>query len=263
MRSELGRPVRRAKPIVYYVAEAMTLRRGVRRFVNGEVMRLPVRWARYYPSNYQRSTFDFVQAHCRRGTTGIDVGAHLGIFSVAMARVVGPAGRVVSFEPTPDTRRALRDVIRANRLSDVVEIRGDAVTGKVGRASFHALAVDASVANSLIRDPRSESTIDVRTVSIDATVKPSEEVSCMKIDAEGAEIDVLAGALDTIRRCLPAIALDVHPGALGRGNASLGELWAMVQRIGYRVMQGDQPLTERAFLANAEGGPFDVQLVHE
>src|SRR5438874_223792 len=74
---------------------------------------------------------------CRPGQTVFDVGAHLGLFSVVMARLVGPTGRVVSFEPTPSIRRILERTVRLNDCGLVVEVRAEAVSEATGITEFH------------------------------------------------------------------------------------------------------------------------------
>src|SRR5437879_13846628 len=119
-----------AKEIAYVALDVCTAWRGVPRLVGGEWISFPARWCRYYAADYEPATFTFLRAHCLEGATVLDVGAHIGLFSVLMARLVGPSGRVISFEPTPLTRRVLDETVRLNGFGDVVEVRAEAVSAR-------------------------------------------------------------------------------------------------------------------------------------
>jgi FkbM family methyltransferase len=176
-----------------------------------------------------------------------------------MARRVGPGGRVLAFEPAPDTRRALIDVVARNGVKGLVEIRSEAVSARSGTAPLHTTGVPAGVSNSLVPDPAATHQLSVRTVTIDGALDEQEAVSCMKIDAEGAEVEVLLGAERTITRWRPAIALDAHPGGLEKNDRDLSELWAQVKEWGYQVYGVHGEMDRAAFLEAA--GPFEAHLV--
>src|SRR6266581_4235350 len=97
-----------ARWVAYGILDCCTGWRGVKRVISGEPIRFPARWCRYYPREYEASKFAFLRASCREGQTALDIGAHLGVFSVLLARLVGLRGRVFSFEPTPSTAATLR-----------------------------------------------------------------------------------------------------------------------------------------------------------
>src|SRR5687767_16024020 len=100
-----------ARATLYGGLDLMTAGRGVSRVICGERIRLPARWCRWYPAGYEPHTFGFLRAHCGQGQTALDIGAHLGLFSIVMARRVGPQGKVYSFEPTASTRGILKEPV--------------------------------------------------------------------------------------------------------------------------------------------------------
>ena len=108
-----------------------------------------------------------------------------------MAREVGESGRVFAFEPTPFTRSVLKEVVALNGCSDMVEVRGEAVSASEGKATFFDTGDDVSNANSLVKTSRSKREIEVPLTSVDAFVNERGlRVLCIKIDVEGAELDV-------------------------------------------------------------------------
>jgi FkbM family methyltransferase len=175
-----------------------------------------------------------------------------------MARAVNPHGRVLSFEPSPDTNKVLQRVIEMNQLADQISVRSEAVSSEVSATrEFYGFPVVGANANSLIPQPGATTTFRVPTVSIDS-LSIVTEVSCLKIDAEGAEVAVLSGADKVIRHFNPAIALDVHPRALSVSGHTVGDLAQIIDGLGYKV---PPTLAKRAADRDAAaGGPFEVQL---
>lgn len=250
-----------AKRVIYAGADALTLGRGVTRVIDGERIRLAPRWARYYPNTYDPAKRTFLRTNCKPRTTTLDIGAHIGLYSVVMARAVGDRGRVISFEPTPGTRDALRRTIGLNGLSEVVEIRDDAVTDRSGTVIFHDTSDELSNANSVVAGPRSMWSYEVPATTVDDVVASLGDapVSCIKIDVEGGEVGVLRGATDTLRRWRPAIALEVHPGALGTEGVAL--LWSLARGHGYVFSFKGVAVEEGWFVSRSTG--FEAELLHE
>jgi FkbM family methyltransferase len=234
------------------------LRRGVPRSINGETIRFPARWSRFYPSAYEPEKHAFLRTSCEPGTLAIDVGAHLGLFTVVMARAVGAEGRLLSFEPAPVTHAALVRVVSMNGLSDRVEIRPEAVSRTRGRAELSYLPDIPANSNSLVAfGNRAGRTVDVDTIDLDSFVQPRvTRVSCIKIDAEGAELDVLTGATSTLRAHLPALAIELHPNAISAAGQSIGDLWDLLDDLGYQVSVGHTRIERPA----AHGWPDCVEI---
>ena len=217
---------RSIKNSAYRVAEILTKRHGISRRIGGQPFRFPARWARYYDRDYESDTFIWLQHACKSGDVAVDVGAHIGLFTVAMAEQVGTSGRVYSFEPTPDSRGALGEVVRLNRCSPTVEIRAEAVGRESGWAEFHVTGDSISNANSLVSMDRATSKLTVPVISLDDLAHEiARPINCVKIDAEGAELDILHGALEVYDRWRPATHLAIHPPAVHRTGATLEQLW--------------------------------------
>jgi len=243
---------------LYAAADAVLLRRGVQRRVNGEPVRMTPRWARYYPVDYEPTKQRFLADRCRPGSTVIDLGAHLGLYTVLMSRYVGANGRVVAFEPAPATRRELRRTIRINRLANV-EIRDEAVSGASGVASLYDTGDPASNANSLTPIHGARSQVPICTATLDdlAFVEP---VSCVKMDIEGAEVDALCGALALLERDRPALAMEIHPVQLGLVGREPVEIWDLLHAIGYVLMEGARRLS-RSEIDSRRLGCYETQAI--
>jgi FkbM family methyltransferase len=191
----------------------------------------------------------------------IDVGAHLGLFSILMARLVGPTGRVFSFEPTPFTRSVLAQVIRLNCCVNVVSVCGQAVSGMTGESTFYDIGTPVSCQNSLVypEDNGQGLGIPIPTIRLDDFVfGQGLQPRCLKIDVEGAELDVLKGAANTFREYGCATHLALHPQAIRRYGHSLAGIWELLQTYGMVVSHRNELVKKEWFCRQC--GLFDVQL---
>ena len=120
----------------YKMVDVVTLGRGVSRRISGEKVKFPARWSRWYDKNYEPETFDFLRENLTPGATVLDLGAHMGLFSVVMSRLVGERGIVYGFEPTPSTRNVLKEMIKINGCAHNVRVRNEAVSREKGTFFF-------------------------------------------------------------------------------------------------------------------------------
>jgi FkbM family methyltransferase len=247
------------KEFAYKTIDLMTLGKGIRRTIGGADLRLPSRLSRFYTPDYEPETVDYFRRQLKPGETLFDIGAHIGLFTVLGAQIVGKEGRVVSFEPTPVTRRALTDIVKLNDCSEIVIIRGEAVSRKRGTAIFFDSGENISVTNSLVRNETTEGKIEVPTISVDEWVTDTNiQPDCMKIDVEGAELDVLYGAQVVLRDIRPKLRLSLHPPFHSDSAQTLGDVWRLLKEFAYfadfngRVVEREWFCSQRTF--------FDVNL---
>src|SRR5262245_18954658 len=87
--------------------------------------------------SYEAETGEAVEQLLQPGMTVVDLGAHIGYFTLMSARLVGPNGRVYAFEPSPSSFLMLRKNISANGYDDRVSAVAEAVADAPGRARLH------------------------------------------------------------------------------------------------------------------------------
>jgi FkbM family methyltransferase len=146
------------------------------------------------------------------GTTFLDIGAHLGFFTITSS-LACPGIRTIAFEPNPKNFRALQANVAANALKDVV-CEPLAISDLDGPATLYLTESDMSA--SLMKDFQAEDTrqvgqIQVQTTSLDNYVEPRGFTNplVMKVDIEGHEPAFFRGAARTITRNKPDIILEV------------------------------------------------------
>lgn len=135
-----------------------------------------------------------------QGMTAADIGANVGALTIACARAVGPTGKVYAFEPEPAFASLLNETFDLNGIS-WVELQQIAVSRSNGRATFHVSPIGGH--SSLYELPPGESSqqviIEVETRRLDDAMPAGGVVDLVKMDVEGAELDVLDGMPEIIK----------------------------------------------------------------
>jgi FkbM family methyltransferase len=197
------------------------------------------------------------------GTTVIDVGANIGFFTVPFARWTGVNGRVIAIEPEARNVASLERRIAHAGLGTVVELVCAAAaerTGELRLAVTPAHPGDHHLA---------ESGVPIVAVTLDQLVAgDTRTTSLVKIDVQGAEALVLAGARDLIARDRPAILVEIDAPALARMGSSPRALIETIMTLGYEARQltrtGPGALQEpESLVARSAAGYIDVLFVAE
>lgn len=143
----------------------------------------------------------------RPGDVFVDVGANVGVYSL-LASVV-PGVEVWAFEPSSDTAPKARANVGLNGLNDRIRVVQAAVGSEPGRA---LLSVGLGTVNSLVERADDTNVEEVSLVTLDTYLSPSDrmEVRILKIDVEGAELDVLRGAQELIDSARPIVIAEAN-----------------------------------------------------
>ncbi|MDA1052534.1 MAG: FkbM family methyltransferase [Planctomycetota bacterium] len=154
-----------------------------------------------------------LQSILAAGRTFVDIGTNKGYFALLAAKLLRGTGRVLAFEPEPNNCRCIRHSVEANGYANVTLFEL-ALSDQAGAATLH-LGEKSGWHTLLPGLPqRQQGTIDVQRRRLDAVFEESgiERADVIKIDVEGAELQVLAGARGTLTRNERVVLLmDLHP----------------------------------------------------
>jgi len=167
------------------------------------------------------SEMAFIQHYLRTGDGFVDVGANVGVYTLLAASLVGPDGRVASFEPEPKALKRLRENISLNRLNNV-EVHPFAVSDKSGTISFDPAA--GTTGHMVEGEQDRPGALQASSVRLD-DVLPGDGWSMGKMDIEGAEPLALRGAERLLAEMNPPVWLLEVNGCLKRYGFTEEQLW--------------------------------------
>jgi FkbM family methyltransferase len=201
------------------------------------------------------ATVEWLRRVVKPGGCVIDVGANVGQMTLEAAFLVGPTGRVIAIEPAPGNVRVLRRHVIENGFESRVTIIEAACGAKEDdKVVLHILGdtVDSigsghTQSKHAHESPSIELQVPVVTIDRVATEYPPTVV---KIDVEGAELSVLEGAAEALKKHLPALQIGFHPFAFEDPERASNTLLDRLQRCGYstsHIREGTLELDEYTF----------------
>jgi FkbM family methyltransferase len=164
------------------------------------------------------------------GAVVVDVGAHIGAFSVPMARLASGA-RVFAYEPDPSSRALLEENLRLNGLANVFP-RPEALSAAPGRAPLFRARANPVLSN-LLGPVDVDQALDVPVLGLpDVLARESlDRIDLLKIDAPGSEYDILFPHPELVRTRVESLIVEAHSTERGT-PAKLGDF---LRRLGYAV----------------------------
>ncbi len=174
----------------------------------------------------------------------VDVGANVGMHMLAAGSTMLGRGKLIGFEPFAKTKAMLERTLWINGLSEISEVYGSAVSNFEGHRSLFLGETSGHHSLFQFNKPTSQSTafVEVPVVKLDSVIKPDQRVDLLKIDAEGAEMEVIEGGLNMIQNN-PDIALIVEfgPSHIFRAGKTIAQWFLTFENLGltYLVINSD------------------------
>ncbi|TRZ92793.1 MAG: FkbM family methyltransferase [Dehalococcoidia bacterium] len=167
----------------------------------------------FLQGGYASGRISEIRKAVKEGDTVIDIGANIGYFTVLLANLVGPEGKVYAFEPDPRNFHLLQRTVERNGWSHVT-IEQKAVSNKVGEFLLYQ---SPSWAGSALTPCDHVSVVKVQVITLDEFLSDEHNVSFVKMDMDGSEPLAISGMTQLIQRS-PNIRLlaEYEPGNLKR-----------------------------------------------
>lgn len=197
--------------------------------------------------------YNLAKEFVKRGHVVWDVGANVGLFSFAAAHLAGPSGRIYSIEPDVWLVQLLRRSSSAQVSSSAsVQIIPVAVAEACGLRTFN-IASRARSANYLsgYGSPQTGGAAEQQTVvsiTLDWLAKHLPLPDVIKIDVEGAELEVLGGGIGVLGEKRPVILCEVF-------SDHSPQVTALLKSMGYRIYDGGVPSGQRREL---QAAPYET-----
>lgn len=179
---------------------------------------------------FEKGELEFVSQYLRHGDTAMDIGANIGLFAVVMGRTIGQRGEVIAFDPVPTNIVRLKSNLNRNGISAeaVYELALGSSNGQMelkmsddtAYASMHK--VEYGFGNGKVIQ------VNVKRLDDIWNERGRPMISFIKMDVEGAEVEVIKGAGEMLAQCHPTMLIEANT------PQHLAKLMEALQPFGYR-----------------------------
>src|SRR5439155_15680161 len=174
----------------------------------------------YLDGGYEGETERLIRAIDLEGGVSVDIGANIGLHTVLMSDLTGPAGKVFAFEPEAGNFRLLKHNLNRNGSTNVTAIQA-AVGGRNGTGHLAVNPLNFGDHRVAHGSPTGRAEVEVPITTIDESLRslPHGVVKLIKIDVQGYEWHVIQGMAETLRSNPDAILIvEIFPEGLAEAG---------------------------------------------
>ncbi|MGI8892002.1 MAG: FkbM family methyltransferase [Bacteroidia bacterium] len=179
------------------------------------------------------------------GMTFYDVGANIGEYTVHGAKMVGPKGKIISFEPVPKFFSYLNENINLNEFGDRVKLFKFGLSDTTQTVLF-SIPVDKNIGNAINEGMASQFHSISMSDKFECNLKRLDDVfieedlpkpDLIKIDVEGGELFVLKGATEILKKFKPKIILEFNKSNCLNAGYTQEDLYQIIKDLHYRCKE--------------------------
>jgi FkbM family methyltransferase len=178
----------------------------------------------------------------------VDVGANVGYYAVELGKVLQENGKLLAFEPIPSSFDQLNANVRLNKIEKQVSCIQLAISNTEGTLTLYTPKISGSSATSARNLHPGESSVrhEVSVSTLDLVLRTSGIENCdlIKIDVEGAELMVIQGALESIKKFKPVIFAELLRKWSAQFDYSPNEVLELLLPLGYKCFAVSPKLPE-------------------
>jgi FkbM family methyltransferase len=216
----------------------------------------------YFHYDFSQSPeLHIMRALLKPDETCIDVGAHLGYFSLVAAKY---SRQVIAFEPSPSTFRLLKRNMELNpALAKKMRAEEYGLSNRQGSFTLYTSKAHPDLASLQPIEVSDGITQEIMLTTLDSCVLDEDSpVGFIKIDVEGAELSVLEGGKNIINKHRPVIMLELIESHQQRFNHTCADVVAFLQSFGYApyLIPDAAPKLRKLDLAELSSAEFNNAL---
>lgn len=198
----------------------------------------------YSDEAFETSLFE---KYLKKGMTVLDLGGNIGFYTILARSIVGPKGKVFSFEPFPDNTNLIRASIKENSFTNVTVVEA-AVSDRIGKDTLH-LSPDACSEHSLLDldfqynlEPQ-QNEIEVQTLTVDDYLEKNVgdfKVDFIKMDIEGSESRAIKGMQKVLEKNKHLILMtEFWPNGFKEDNRDPRDFLEMLDKLNFKIYNID------------------------
>jgi len=208
--------------------------RGIPRTIAGHPIRLDESLRRWNLEG-EAAAAAVIQSCLHPGSVFVDIGANFGLHTIHAAKQVGEQGFVFAFEPVLRNLKLLQRNIALNHIQHQSFVVSAAVSNQSQPTLEFHIPTDEIAVTASLNPTANTQTVQVSNVRLeDYWQRIHLPIHLIKIDVEGAELEVLRGAETLLQRWHPQLLIEVHGFALPDFGASVEALQTFLSNLGYQ-----------------------------
>ena len=188
---------------------------------------------------HEKMLTNLIKKEIHSGDVVLDIGAHIGYYTLQFANLVGPTGKGYAFEPEPKNFELLKKNVQINKHDNVVLIQ-KIVSDKDGIVEFFISKFD-SIGNKLFKSNEAGSSIKIESTTLDEYFKDlKKKIDFIKMDIQGGEGKAILGMKNLLKENKNLkIIQEWWPDALKQNHANPEDHLKFLQHIGYKFYEID------------------------
>lgn len=186
--------------------------------------------------------FNVIIDECKKKKVIFDIGAHIGLFTLPISRNISDYGTVYAFEPATKEFSYLLHHLEINKIKNVKPINAVVGLQSNSEVDFYEYNDETGLSSMLDYYGNARKTCK-KQISVDSFCEENNVIpDLIKIDVEGAELDVIQGASKIIMKHNPQLFVSIHPLRLGTMGKNKDDFFGLLDKIGYALytLEGNQ-----------------------
>ena len=211
---------------------------------------------------YEQLVTKLFKQEIKQGMIVVDIGAHIGYFTLLAAKLVGEKGKVFAFEPDPDNYSLLIRNINVNGHDNAIPIQ-KAVSNKTGQVRLFLDGCSPSCHSLYENHSQRGKFVNVDSITLDEFFEEDSQIDFIKMDIEGAEMAALQGMDNLIKKSGNLkLVTEFNPNFLERAGYSPGEFLGKLTEYGFKLYDINEeknavePCNADLLLKTYTGGKF-------
>ena len=185
---------------------------------------------------FEKKETEYLTGLIHEGFVCIDIGASFGWYTIILSKLVGQKGHIYAFEPLPENYSVLVENIKENQLNNVTTFPvalGD--TKKITKLYLPDIGISGSLRLHEYEKNYDEISCEIQTLDSIVEKECIEKIDFIKADIEGGEYAFLKGAMDSIKKFMPFIMLEIQENSTKLFGYEPNDIFSLLEDLNYKA----------------------------